>query len=100
MSTVLIQATVPYVIPAVAAKQCNLWGPTSINIGGLPNLNTSIEANKFHTDGTSITWSPEQPKVFNFPNLYEAAATRPRIQQIIDLLTEELADLLTEQGLI
>lgn len=100
MSITLIPATTPDVIPAVAEKQCNLWGPQGINIGGLPELNTSIEVNKFHSDGTTITWSPLPPKVINIPNLFVRAATRPRVQQIINLLNEELEEILTDEGWI
>ena len=97
---VIVQATNPDVIPAVAEKSCNMWGVQAVNIGPLPELNTSIEVRKFHSDGQNITWSPIPEVVINIPNLFEEAAVNPRIAQIIELINEEIADRLGEEASI
>lgn len=93
---VIIQASEPEIIPATEEKVCNMWGVQSIYVGCLPNLPTTIELQKCHSDGTNITWSTQPPRHFDFPDLFAVARSRPRIQQAINLLMEELAEMMQE----
>lgn len=93
---VVIVASDPDIIPATAEKVCDMWGVRSIVVGSLPRLPVEIELQKCHSDGVNVTWSSQPVQQIYFANLFDVARERPRIQQAINLLMEELAETLQE----
>ena len=96
-----IEATTPDIIPAVPEKNCNIWCYDSLNIGGtFPVLNFSLEVNKYAADQSGYTRSPSTGVVLNYPDVFAASESKPKLRQIINLLNEFVEEELAERGLL